>query len=94
MFLVGRPRRSLIPLVALLVPLLTVACTLLAPSDEELMGGLSKGDGGGDGASEGGDAAKDSGTPPPPCDAGGGGASCQTGNDCCSGKCKGNGQCL
>ncbi len=80
---------------AIAIGLGAIGCSLLAPSDEELMGGLTKTDEagaeGGDGASR--DARIDS-SPPIPCDAGASGASCTSDTACCSGKCKGNGQCL
>lgn len=79
---------------AIAIGLGAIGCSLLAPSDEELMGGLTKTD---EAGAEGGDGASDAridSSPPPPCDAGAAGASCTSDTACCSGRCKGNGQCL
>ena len=66
-----------------------LGCSLLAPSDQELMGGLSKeSEAGADSGEGGGEAGERDAA------CGATNATCTTNGDCCSGKCRGNALCL
>ena len=83
-------RQRYVAIFAFALVVAPLGCSLLAPSDEELMGGLSKESEAGSesGAGEGGNEAGERDVVCRPSN-----ATCTVDVDCCSGRCRGNATC-